>query len=168
MKLCDYAGKVFTNAGSALHMLSLGALGNKIFYRKREDWEDALIGSDAVGFKNELSNMGVLELQNRVDEVRMYKDLENIYGDSERQPHLIFGHTHNVRDRAGVPDWMYRDEWEWDEYSNSGTTGMWEDIVFCLEIEYPDVRAVAWYLDNNDVIRREDLTSYRYGDVYLR
>jgi hypothetical protein len=62
---------------------------------------------------------------------------------------------------------MFQDQLNWNEYSNSGTVGMWEQIVVGLEVEYPDVRVVAWKKDNG-ATNRYELRSYTYGDTFLR
>lgn len=162
MQLCDFAGKAVTESFSTLMEISVGLLGKiKKFYVERDEWKSELDGN---GFDNELHKMEGFGLKQSLDEIELYKELEEIYSDSPRQPYLILGHTHNVKDYAGVP----KDNWNWNEYSNSGTTGMWEKIVLCLEIDYPNVKPVAWYLNDDDSIQRHELNSYRFGDCYLR
>lgn len=166
MRLCDYAGKLVTEGFSVLTEASMGLISKaKKFYVTREEWNAEL--SD-MGFDNELHTMEGLGLKQSLDEVELYKNIEEIYGNSPRQPYLILGHTHNVKDDAGVPDYMYRDDWNWKEYSNSGTTGMWEEMVTCLEMDYPDITPIAWYFSQDGTVQREVLASYRYGDVYLK
>jgi hypothetical protein len=166
MELCNFAGKAVTDAFSTLTEVSLGLVGKvKKFYRAKSEWQSDLAGR---GFDDELHRMEGLGLTQSLDEVELHDQLERVYGDSPRQPYLILGHTHDVKDDAGVPDWMYSDQWTWREYSNTGTTGMWEELVVCTEVQYPDVRPVAWYLRSDGSLQREDLSSYTYGDVYLK
>jgi hypothetical protein len=146
---------------SVLHELSFGEWN--LFCKSKDEWEGEWKDK---GFKNELTEISLLELES-FSEYDLYKGVENIYGDSPAQPYLILGHTHNPKDDAGIPHWMFQDQWNWNEYSNSGTVGMWEQIVVGLEVEYPDVRVVAWKKDNG-AINRYELRSYTYGDTYLK
>jgi hypothetical protein len=166
MRLCDFAGKWATQALCVLTDVSFGQFSKlKKFYRDRDDWEAELNGH---GFDNELHDMeGLLGLRQSLDEIELYEDLEETYRDSPIQPHLILGHTHNVKDHAGVPNYMYKSEWNWREYSNTGTTGMWAECVTCLELDHGTVTPVLWYLSDDGSVQREPLSSYRYGDTYL-
>jgi len=166
MPMCNFAGKEITNLATTLHELTFGEwdwLRNRLCKDKEkwiEEWTDK-------GFLDELQEMALLELVS-FSEYDLYKNLENMYGGSPRQPYLILGHTHNPRDNAGVPHWMFSDDWNWNEYSNSGTVGMWEEIVVGLEVEYPDVRVVAWKKEPGGTIEDYLLRSYTYGDTYLK
>jgi hypothetical protein len=162
MPLCNFAGKALTELASVIHELSFGELD--FFSTSKEEWMDDWTSK---GFKNELQKMNLLKFES-FSEYSLYKDLENIYGDSPRQPYLILGHTHKPKDNAGVPNFMFSDQWNWNEYSNSGTVGMWEEIVVGLEVEYPDVRVVVWKKEPNGTIKNYLLKSYRYGDTYLK
>ena len=166
MELCNWAGKAITDFWSTLTVGTFG-LTRKIknFYREKSEWEADLRGS---GFNDELHRMEGFGFTQSLDEVELYEELEGIYGNDPVQPHLILGHTHDVKDEPGVPDFVYKDQWNWLEYSNCGTTGMWEGLVICLELEYPAVRAVAWYAGADGSLQRDDLNTYRYGDVYLK
>jgi hypothetical protein len=159
--MCNFAGKALTNVASVLHELSFGEWN--LFSKSKDKWEDEWRNQ---GFKNELTEISLLEMES-FSEYDLYKGVENIYGDSPAQPYLILGHTHNPKDYAGIPHWMFQDQWNWDEYSNSGTVGMWEQIVVGLEVEYPDVRVVAWKKDDG-VTNRYELRSYTYGDTFLK
>jgi hypothetical protein len=160
MQLCDFAGKAVTEAFCALTELSVGLIGKiKKFYETRDKWESELQGN---GFDNELHRMESLGFKQSLDEVELYEELEDIYGNSLRQPYLILGHTHHVKHNAGAP-------YTWYEYSNSGTTGMWEEIVFCLEINNRKVQPVAWYTDSTGAILRQELSAYRFGgDCFIK
>lgn len=162
MPMCNFAGKELTNLASVIHELSFGEWN--LFSKSKEEWMDEWTDK---GFKNELQEMDLLEFAS-FSEYDLYKDLENSYGDSPRQPYLILGHTHNPKDNAGVPNFMFSDHWNWNEYSNSGTVGMWEEIVVGLEVEHPDVRVVAWKKEPDGTIKDHMLRSYRYGDTYLK
>jgi hypothetical protein len=161
MPLCNFAGKALTELASHLHEITFGALN--MFTKSKDWWESQWRGE---GFKNELTETNLLKGES-FSEYDLYKGVENIYGNSLGQPYLILGHTHHPKDNAGIPDFMFHDEWNWDEYSNSGTVGMWEEIVVGLEIEHPDVRIVAWVKEDSG-IKRYELRSYRHGDTYLR
>ncbi|MFX0141345.1 MAG: hypothetical protein ACFFDN_47345 [Candidatus Hodarchaeota archaeon] len=163
MPLCNFAGKALTEVASHLYEVSFGAIN--LFSTSKNEWEDEW---DGYGFNNELQDINIFKFVS-FSEVDLYEDIENIYGDSIVQPYIILGHTHNPKDYSGVPNYMFKDDWNWNEYSNSGSVGMWEDIVLGLEINYPDqdVIVVAWKKTNN-VIQRYVLSSYRYGDVYLK
>lgn len=162
MPMCNFAGKAVTNLASVIHELSFGEWN--LFCKSKEEWMDEWTDK---GFQNELQEMDLLEFAS-FSEYDLYKDLEDIYGDSPRQPYLILGHTHSPKDNAGVPDFMFSDHWNWNEYSNSGTVGMWEEIVVGLEVEHPDVRVVAWKKEPDGAIKDHTLRSYRYGDTYLK
>jgi hypothetical protein len=159
--MCNFAGKALTNLASQLHILSFGELN--LFTKSKNDWETEWKGK---GFSDELTKMNLLELES-FSEYDLYKMLEEIYGNSTRQPYLILGHTHQPKDNAGIPGWMYQDQWNWNEYSNSGTVGMWEEVIFGLEVEYPDIRVIAWRMENGTIIRHT-LNEYRYGTTYLK
>lgn len=161
MPMCAWAGKTITNAAARLYELSFGEWN--LFTRSKGDWMDEFNG---LGFDNELVSRNIIKGVS-FDEVGLYEDLEEIYGKSSSQPVLVLSHTHNIRDEAGVPNYMYSDEWTSKHYANTGTAGMWEDIVTGLEVEWPSVKAVAWLRQGGHVTRRE-LTSYQYGDYYLR
>lgn len=161
--MCNFAGKTLTNLASQIQELSLGH--KNLFYKPKEDWEDEW---NTNGFENELTEISIF---NHVSfsEYNIYKDLKKIYEDKPfHQPYLILGHTHQPKDSAGIPNFMYQDEWDWDKYSNSGSVGMWEEIVFGLEIEYPDIRVIAWKKNGNNTISKYELKSYTYGNVYLK
>jgi hypothetical protein len=170
MPMCNFAGKEITKLASIFHELTFGEWGwlrNKLC-KDKEKWTDEWTDK---GFEDELQEMDLPSLTS-FSEYDLYKDLENIYGDSPQQPYLILGHTHKPKDNAGVPNFMFSDEWNWNEYSNSGTVGMWEEIVVGLEVELgavrPDVRVVAWKKEPNGTIKNYILKSYRYGDTYLK
>lgn len=160
--MCSFAGKALTNFASIMHELTFGAWN--MFSTSKEDWEKEW---NDKGFSNELTEMNLLEFVS-FSEYDLYKGVENIYGNSPSQPYLILGHTHHPKDDAGIPSWMYREQWNWDKYSNSGTGGMWEGIVVGLEVEYPDVRVVAWKKGGDGRVDRHELRSYRYGDTFLK
>ncbi len=162
MPMCAWAGKAAANAASRLYELSFGEAN--FFWRPKDEWEDEFEGN---GFDNELVERNIIKFVS-FDEVGLYKDLEDIYGNSSTQPFLILSHTHNVRDESGVPDWMYTNEWTWKHYANTGTAGMWEQIVTGLEVNWPSVKAVAWLRNSNGAIARRELSSYQYGDYYLQ
>jgi len=162
MPMCNFAGKALTNLASVIHELSFGEWN--LFSKSKEKWMDEWADK---GFQNELQEIDLLEFAS-FSEYDLYKGLEDSYGDSPKQPYLILGHTHNPKDNAGVPDFMFSDQWNWNEYSNSGTVGMWEEIVFGLEVEHPDVRVVAWKKEPDGSIKNYILRDYRYGDTYLK
>jgi len=162
MPMCNFAGKALTEVASIIHELSFGEWD--LFSKSKEEWMDEWTGK---GFKDELQKMDLLKFES-FSEYSLYRDLENIYGDSPRQPYLILGHTHKPKDNAGVPNFMFDNQWNWNEYSNSGTVGMWEEIVVGLEVEHPDVRVVVWKRKPNGAIKNYILKSYRYGDTYLK
>jgi len=162
MPMCNFAGKAVTNLASEIYELSFGEWN--LFSKSKEDWMEEWTGK---GFQNELQEIDLLEFES-FSEYDLYKDFENSYGDSPKQPYLILGHTHNPRDNAGVPDFISSDQRNWNEYSNSGSVGMWEEIVIGLEVVYPDVRVVAWKKEPNETIRKYILRCYNYGDTYLK
>jgi hypothetical protein len=162
MRMCNFAGKELTNLASVIHELSFGRWD--LFSKSKEDWMDEWAGK---GFQDELQKIDLLEATS-FSEYDLYRDLENTYGTSPRQPYLILGHTHDPKDNAGVPDFLTGAQSNWDEYSNSGTVGMWEQIVIGLEVEYPDVRVVAWKEEPDGSIKSYNLRSYRHGDTYLK
>ena len=165
MRMCDFAGKAVTDAACWLTEVTGGLFKQaKKFYVTRAEWESELA---ARGFDNEIHGMEKLGLGQSLDEAELYDAIGDEYEDHLQQPHLILGHTHNVKDDPGVPNYMYEAEWEWHEYSNSGCTGMIEGLVTCLEVSYPNVQAVAWYIQNG-TLQRKPLRSYRCGDVYLQ
>jgi hypothetical protein len=132
--------------------------------KSKEKWTDEWA---YMGFLDELQETNLLETVS-FNEYDLYKSIENTYGGNPKQPYLILGHSHNPKDNAGVPNWMYSDQWNWNSYSNSGTAGMWEDVVFGLEVEYPDIRVIAWKKDSDNTIKSYKLKDYRYGDTYLK
>ena len=162
MPMCSFAGKAMTNLASVVHELSLGKF-NK-FTKSKEDWMAEFM---STGFENKLQEIDLLGLSS-FSEYNLYKDLESIYGDSTTQPYLILGHTHNPKDDALIPYYMFKENWNWDEYSNSGTVGMWEGIVIGLEVEYPNIDVIAWMKEQNGMIKKHVLKSYMYGDTYLK
>jgi hypothetical protein len=162
MPMCAFAGKALTSVAARLHRLSFGAVN--LFGEDRSKWVGKLRDP---GLDNELQDINIVKLVS-FSEKDLYDDLEDMYGDSRSQPFLVLGHTHNPKDEAGIPLFMFEPEWNWDEYANSGTTGMWESICFGLEIDYPSVKVIAWLHDSAGMITRREFSSVRAGDVYLR
>jgi hypothetical protein len=39
---------------------------------------------------------------------------------------------------------MYRDEWNFAEYTNEGTAGRWEQFIWCATIENGAVEVHGW------------------------
>jgi len=166
MPMCNFAGKEVTNLATVMYELTFGEwdwLRNKLC-KDKEKWEDEW---DGKGFNNELQDTEWLKLQS-FSECDLYKGLEDIYGDSPSQPYLILGHTHNPKDNAGVPGFLSSENGKWNEYSNSGTVGMWEEIVFGLEVVYPDIKVVAWKKESGGLINRHILKDYGDDKVYLK
>lgn len=162
MSMCNFAGKALTNLASVVHELSFGEWN--LFSKSKEKWVEEWADK---GFNDELQEINLLEFES-FSEYDLYKGLEDSYGGSPKQPYLILGHTHNPKDNAGVPNFMFSDQWNWNEYSNSGTVGMWEEIVVGLEVELPVVRVVAWKKESDGAIMKYTLSDYRYGDMYLK
>jgi hypothetical protein len=163
MAMCNFIGKSLTNLASQIQELSLGNIN--LFFKPKADWEKEWNGN---GFENELTELNIVERVS-FSEYNLYKDLKKIYSNKpNQQPYIILGHTHQPRDYAGIPNFMYQDEWNWDKYSNSGSVGMWEEIVIGLEVEYPEVRVIAWKKEDDGTIVKNELKSYTYGDVYLK
>lgn len=160
--MCNFAGKAMTDLASKIHELSRGEWN--MFSKAKESWEADWSGH---GLPDELQDTNLLK-QVSFSECALYKDLENIYGNSFRQPYLILGHTHRPKDNAGIPDFILQDSGNWNEYSNSGTAGMWEGVVFGLEISFPNVTVVAWRYDSQGCAKRHTLKEYRSGDTYLK
>ncbi len=149
--MCNFAGKAATDFASHLHEVTFGEIN--MFSRTQGDWGKEW---NDKGFINELSEIDMLEFKS-FSEYDLYEDLENIYGDSLSQPYLILGHTHQPKNESGIPRWMYYDQWDWKEYSNSGTTGMWEGVVVGLEIENSNVNVIAWKNEADGSIARYSL-----------
>ena len=162
MAMCNFAGKAITNLASVIHELSFREWN--LFSKSKEEWTGEWNG---MGFTDELQKIDLLEFVS-FSEHDLFKGLEDTYGSSIRQPYLILGHTHKPKDNAGVPIFMYSSQWNWDEYSNSGTVGMWEEIVTGLEVDHPRVDVVAWRKMTDGAIGRYVLNSYRYGDTFLK
>jgi len=159
--MCNFAGKVATEVASVLKEISLSSVN--LFSVPKSEWNEKWNGQ---GFKNELTETELLEFVS-FSEKDLYDDLKNIYHGRSDQPHLILSHTHNPKNKADIPNSKKNKIWE--KYSNSGTAGMWEDIVFCLEVEYPDIRVIAWKKEDDGTVLRYELKSYRIeGENYLK
>lgn len=148
MQLCDYAGKLVTEAFSEATEVSPELLGRvKKFQRSKQEWSDEL---NYPGFTNQLADFDMSKFVS-MDETELYDEIEDEYHDDPAQPHLVLGHTHNIKHDAVVPGAARR---VWREYSNTGTTGMWEECVTCLEILHGTVMPMIWRLDENNRPRR--------------
>lgn len=143
--MCNFAGKALTNFASTMHELTFGEWNN--FSISKDEWEREWKGK---GFSNELTEINLLEKES-LSEDDLYE------GICHSMTNLILGHTHRPK--------MYRGFWCTQAYSNSGTVGMCEEIVVGLEVEYPDVRVVAWKREEDGTIDSYELRTF---DSFLK
>jgi len=163
-EICSLAGRLLTNAGSWVQRW-LPSLGKKLFTRSRSEWAADLAG---YGLHNDLDE---IDGPQSMDERDLYEEYADQFGSGIGAPHLVLGHTHQMRHRPGVPAFMYKDSWNWDKYTNTGTTGMWEGCVTCVEIVDGMATPVMWYRgsdSSNGGLVRDVMSPYRYGEVYLK
>lgn len=71
--------------------------------------------------------------------------MNRLFDEDHPAPHLILGHTH-------VPRWQERIRKRkaetFDKYTNSGTAGMHEGLIWCVEIVDGIPTLHAWFEEN--------------------
>jgi hypothetical protein len=145
------AGEVITEVVSGLSTIwgeSSWAAGST----SRSTWMSKLRGS---GFPNVLEDLTVSTLASAqsVDEVELYKLMDEAFPSGRHgppaYPYLILGHTHEPRHQSKRPGGGY-----FNKYTNSGTAGRYDGLVWCVEIidGVPEVH--VWYRDNGVLIDR--------------
>lgn len=143
---CHDAGTQITGTVSGIPSLAAG-------YTSRAAWEAQLKG---LGFDNELG-----EDVTSIDELEFYETTEKDFSNKPFTPDFIFGHTHGPRKNAQIPGWMSRKEWNFKEYTNTGTAGRWEQFIWCATIVDGNVELHGWTWDNG-----RNLASWRFDGGY--
>jgi hypothetical protein len=106
-------------------------------------WQSRL---DGKGFDNELSDLTFTTFffeQQSVDEPELRDLLEEAFEDAPKQPHLVLGHTHTPRYRAADEDGRV-----FANYTNTGTAGRFDDLIWCVEIVKGEPSLHAWHWEN--------------------
>jgi hypothetical protein len=127
--ICRAAGAAITEAVSGIPSLAASV-------KERSEWEAELKG---LGFPNELS-----ESIASIDELEFYETIEDDFSNYAHVPQFILGHTHSPLEDPQIPDWMYRNEWNFTEYTNDGTAGRWEQFIWCATVENGSVGLHGW------------------------
>jgi len=127
--ICRAAGEALTEVASGIPSLAAS-------FKERAEWEEKLSSS---GFDNELSDSWT-----GVDEVEFYETIEKSFSNHPYVPDFILGHTHHALKDPQIPGWMYRHEWNFAEYTNSGTTGRWEQFIWGVTIEEGSIALRGW------------------------
>jgi hypothetical protein len=127
--VCRAAGAAITESVSGIPSLAASVT-------ERSEWEKNLAG---LGFPNELS-----EDIASIDELEFYETIENDFSNYPYVPQFILGHTHRALEDPLIPGWMYRDEWNFTEYTNDGTAGRWEQFIWCATVENGAVALHGW------------------------
>lgn len=127
--MCRDAGRLITGAVSGIPSLAASVV-------ERSEWEEKLSGA---GFDNELSDSMA-----SVDEVEFYETIEDDFSNHGYVPQFVLGHTHRALEDPQIPNWMFRDEWNFDEYTNDGTAGRWEQFIWCVTVENGNVQVHGW------------------------
>ena len=127
--ICRASGEAITEAASGIPSLAASVT-------ERSDWEEKLNGH---GFNNELS-----ESMLSIDEVEFYETIESDFRNHPYVPNFILGHTHKGLKDPLIPNWMFRNEWRFEEYTNDGTAGRWEQFIWCATVENGTVNLHGW------------------------
>jgi hypothetical protein len=134
--ICSLVGEWATEVGSGI-----GKASNSV---PLTEWDPKFKGS---GFDNVL---GESAIEN--DEVDFYDTVEKDFSKYPYIPHFILGHSHTPRQAPMNPDWknipddvmMPQDIRCFSEYTNEGTTGRWEQFIWCATIENGNVSLYGW------------------------
>ena len=126
---CRSAGAAVTETVSGIPALAAGVT-------TKADWEAALAG---LGFQNELGDSAFT-----IDEVEFNETYEKDFRQYPIPPQFVLGHTHSPLKDPQIPGWMYKDRWNFKEYTNEGTAGRWEQFIWCAEIIGGAVRLYGW------------------------
>ena len=129
--VCRAAGAAMTEVASGIPYF---ATGRDVV--KRSKWETKLKG---LGFDNRLSG-NILG----IDEIEFYETVEAAFSNHPYVPQFILGHTHHALEDPWNPDWTSPREWTFDEYSNDGTAGRWEQFIWCVTVENGKVALHGW------------------------
>jgi hypothetical protein len=136
---CRVAGELITESVSGIPSLAASV-------EEREDWESKL--SD--GFDNELSNIDLPG--SSISENEFYEKTKEEFSDRRDMPEFVLGHSHTPREDALIENWQYEDEWTFNEYTNEGTAGRWEEFVWCAYIVNGQVGLKGFYINGNNQI----------------
>ena len=108
----------------------------------RSKWRSKMNGS---GFDNELADLTVTTFfgsSQSVDELELEDLMKESFptGRAPEQPHIVIGHTHSPRFRA----WDDHDK-PFTKYTNSGTAGRFEQLLWCVEVVNGAPTLHAWF-----------------------
>jgi hypothetical protein len=111
---------------------------------RRKKWRKRM---DRTGFDNVLR----FHLLPHLPERRIPRIMDKTFDADHPAPHLILGHTH-------APKWHSRvrknDGNAFLGYTNSGTAGRYEELLWCVEIDAGQVSLHTWFRDGDDVVKR--------------
>ena len=136
------AGEVITEVVSGLSTIwgeSSWAAGST----SRSSWSSKLAGR---GFDNELEDLTVSTFASAqsVDEVELYDLMNEAFPSGPSgppaYPYLILGHTHEPRCGPSRPGGGY-----YEKYTNSGTAGRYDGLLWCVELENGVPEVHVWY-----------------------
>ena len=136
--ICRAAGAAITESVSGIPSLAANV-------KERSEWEPELLG---FGFQNVLS-----ESIAAIDELEFYETIEHDFSNYPYVPQFVLGHTHAPLEDPQIPNWMFRDEWNFTEYTNDGTAGRWEQFIWCATVENGNVglHGWTWSVDENPI-----------------
>jgi hypothetical protein len=149
------AGEVITEVVSGLGTIwgpSSWAAGKAADLTPRATWMRKLTGQ---GFPNELEDLTVdtfFGSAQSVDEVELYELMNEAFprgrGGPDPYPFLILGHTHEPRHSPARPGGG-----SYDKYTNSGTAGRYEGLLWSVEIIDAEPELHIWYhADNGELV----------------
>ena len=144
------AGEVITEVVSGLSTIwgeSSWAAGST----PRSSWMPKLQGN---GFPNELEDLTVSTFvgsAQSVDEVELYELMKDAFPSGPSgppaYPYLVLGHTHTPRQGPRRPGGG-----RYDKYSNSGTAGRYDGLLWCVELDNGVPEMHVWYRDGGKLI----------------
>ena len=79
-----------------------------------------------------------------MDERRAAERMEELGPTPEESPFIILGHSHEPRDHALSPDGK-----RYTRYFNTGSAGLYENLIWSVEVVDGQPRSVAWVFDKD-------------------
>lgn len=137
--VCQNAGASITEVASGISSLATSTV-------TKRDWKSKLNGS---GFDNQLS-----ESLMSIDELEFFETIEKDFSNHFPIPQFVLGHTHKALKEPlipGMPGHIIIDGWRFNEYTNDGTAGRWEQFVWCVTIENSNVNLHGWIRGDDGV-----------------
>lgn len=142
---CRDAGATLTEFASGIPSLAAGIV-------ERSEWEPKI---DNQMLENELAGGAVM------DEPEFHQIISSTFNNYPYIPEFIFGHTHHALIDPYVPESIV--QW-FDEYTNSGTAGRWEEFIWCVTVENGRVGLHGWTWEGNKHDKKPQ--KYTFGGHY--